>query len=117
MNKTNIDDVYISMISKDAEKIEERFSDGENLSSNDIHTLVLKTQYNHINHLDKKLDEVTETVKNLEHNFEKLEVKFEKLELNVKNEINQAIITQTKWLIGSAGVLIVGLKVLDIFAK
>jgi uncharacterized coiled-coil DUF342 family protein len=128
MDKTNIDDVYISMISKEAEKIEDKFSNGENLSSNDIHTLVLKTQYNHINHLDQKLNEVTKDVSLLRTDFEKLEIKFEHLEISVKNEmemvrkdvkneINQAIITQTKWLIGSAGILIVGLKILDIFAK
>ena len=80
MNKTNIDDVYIAMISKEAEKIEEKFSKGESLTPTDIHTLVLKTQYNHINHLDKKLNEVTESVKELEH-------KFEKLEISVNNKI------------------------------
>jgi uncharacterized coiled-coil DUF342 family protein len=132
MDKTNIDDVYISMISKEAEKIEEKFSNGESLTSADIHTLVLKTQYNHINHLDKKLDEVTKDVFLLRSDFEKLELTVnnrmdtleEKIETeinsirkDVKNEINSAIINQTKWLIGSAGILIITMKLLDIFVK
>ena len=75
MNKTNIDDVYLEMISKEAEKIATKFAEQKQLTDSEIHTLVLKTQYNHINHLDKKLDEVTQSVKNLEHKFEKLEEK------------------------------------------
>ena len=182
MNKTNVDDVYIDMISKEAEKIADKFSDNGSLSSDQIHTLVLKTQYNHINHLDQKLDEVTKSVKDLEHKFDlsqveignkfldmqnkfsemnlqndkqfadmqnqfsemnlqndkrfsdmdakndkrfsdmdakndkrfsDMEHRFDKFEVSVKSEINQAIITQTKWFIGSAGVIIVLLKVLD----
>jgi len=105
--------------------------------------LVLKTQYNHINHLDKKLDEVTSSVKELEHKFEhfearlenefkshqqivghkieslekKIETEINSIRKDVKNEINSAIINQTKWLIGSAGILIVSMKLLDIFVK
>ena len=75
MDKTNIDDVYLEMISKEAEKIATKFAEQKQLTDSEIHTLVLKTQYNHINHLDKKLDEVTQSVKNLEHKFEKLEEK------------------------------------------
>ena len=52
MDKTNIDDVYLNMISKEAEKIAEKFSENGSLTPNEIHTLVLKTQYNHLNHLD-----------------------------------------------------------------
>ncbi|HIC10482.1 MAG TPA: hypothetical protein EYO61_03895, partial [Campylobacterales bacterium] len=73
MDKTNIDDVYLEMISKEAEKIATKFAEQKQLTDSEIHTLVLKTQYNHINHLDKKLDEVTQSVKNLEHKFERLE--------------------------------------------
>ncbi|HIO71178.1 MAG TPA: hypothetical protein EYG60_04530, partial [Campylobacterales bacterium] len=65
MDKTNIDDVYLEMISKEAEKIATKFAEQKQLTDSEIHTLVLKTQYNHINHLDKKLDEVTQSVKNL----------------------------------------------------
>ena len=159
MDKTNIDDSYIAMISKEAEKIEEKYSNGQALTNSDIHTLVLKTQYNHINHLDKKLDEVVDTVKNLENSFEitkqelnhridlieknidsntkelnakidsnikELNTKIDsnakelnaKIDSNIKElkiEIKDTIITQTKWIIGSAGIMIVFLKVIDKF--
>lgn len=42
------------------------------LSQDDINTLLLKSQYNHINHLDDKLNETVESVKKLETNFEVL---------------------------------------------
>lgn len=60
MNKqTKIDDMLIEMISPKLKEIEERFSKGEGLSNEDINTLLLKSQFNHINHLDQKLNEVT----------------------------------------------------------
>jgi hypothetical protein len=64
MNKRNTDDLLIEMISPKAKEIETRFSNREVikpslLSSEDINTLLLKSQYNHINHLDQKLDQVT----------------------------------------------------------
>jgi hypothetical protein len=128
MNQTNVDDVYINMIAKEVEKIDEKFAKGESLNHTDIHTLVIKTQYNHINHLNLKLDEVASSVKELEHKFENhkieinakfetLEQKFETHKIEIKNEINQAIITQTKWLISGAGVLVITMKILDIFVK
>ena len=45
------------------------------LTTKDVNTLLLKSQYNHINHLDKKLDEVTDSVVNLEGKFDRLEDK------------------------------------------
>jgi len=46
------------------------------LTQEDINTLLLKSQYNHINHLDDKLDEVTASVVALEGKFQGLEGKF-----------------------------------------
>ena len=93
MDKTNIDDVYLEMISKEAEKIATKFAEQKQLTDSEIHTLVLKTQYNHINHLDKKLDEVTQSVKNLEHKFEKLEEKTDRrlteLEKNTDRRLSE----------------------------
>jgi len=84
MNKTNVDDMLIEMITPKVKEIEERFSQGKGLSQDDINTLLLKSQYNHINHLDLKLNEVTDSVIALENKFDKkfttLEGKFSKLE-------------------------------------
>ncbi|WP_369150696.1 hypothetical protein [Candidatus Thiodubiliella endoseptemdiera] len=84
MNKTNVDDMLIEMITPKVKEIEERFSQGKGLSQDDINTLLLKSQYNHINHLDLKLNEVTDSVIALENKFDgkfsKLEGKFTALE-------------------------------------
>ncbi len=80
MNKTKVDDMLIEMISPKIKEIEEKFSNGGALTQDDINTLLLKSQYNHINHLDAKLNEVTESVASLEHKFLMLEQKFENLE-------------------------------------
>ncbi|NYT28379.1 MAG: hypothetical protein H0A76_11240 [Candidatus Thiodubiliella endoseptemdiera] len=76
--------MLIEMITPKVKEIEERFSQGKGLSQDDINTLLLKSQYNHINHLDLKLNEVTDSVIALENKFDgkfsKLEGKFTALE-------------------------------------
>ncbi len=62
MNKTRVDDLIIEMIQPKIIEIETKFSKGEGLTQDDINTLMLKSQYNHINHLDDKLNEVTADV-------------------------------------------------------
>ncbi len=84
MNKTRVDDMLIEMISPKIKEIEEKFSAGKGLNQEDINTLLLKSQYNHINHLDDKLNEVTASVVALEEKFDgkfrELEGKFRELE-------------------------------------
>ncbi len=75
-NQTNIDDMLLQMISPKINEIEERFSRGEGLKSEDINTLLLKSQFNHINHLDSKLNAVTEDVANLRIEFGSLKSDF-----------------------------------------
>ena len=89
MNKTRVDDMIIEMIQPKIDEINQKFSNGEKLSQDDINTLLLKSQYIHINHLDDKLNETTESVKELEHKFEKLEKDFERLELDVKKTLEE----------------------------
>ena len=142
MNKTRVDDILIEMISPKIKEIEERFSSGQGLSQDDINTLLLKSQYNHINHLDDKLDEVTASVVALEGKFTALEGKFTALEgkfntfkaemsaefekriggLETKFEqaqvkMQETIIGTMRWYIGGAGVVLIVLKALDIFVK
>lgn len=77
MTKTKVDDMLIEMITPKVREIEEKFSRGEGLSQDDINTLLLKSQYNHINHLDQKLDEVTASVVAIEGKFDKKFIEFE----------------------------------------
>jgi len=80
MDKTRVDDMLIEMISPKIKEIEEKFSHGQGLNQEDINTLLLKSQYNHINHLDDKLNEVTADVASLKGDFSRLESKFSGLE-------------------------------------
>ena len=77
MNTTKVDDMLIEMISPKVKEIEEKFGNGEGLTQDDINTLLLKSQYNHINHLDSKLDEVTADVASLKGEFEVLKISIE----------------------------------------
>ncbi len=88
MNKTRVDDMLIEMITPQVKEIEEKFGRGEGLTQTDIHTLLLKSQYNHINHLDEKLDEVTADVSSLKGDFKELKSDFKLLEERVNNKMN-----------------------------
>ena len=73
MNKTKVDDMLIEIITPKVKEIEEKFGNSKPLTQDDINTLLLKSQYNHINHLDMKLDEVTADVSTLKTDFKMLE--------------------------------------------
>jgi uncharacterized coiled-coil DUF342 family protein len=135
MDKTRVDDLLIEMITPKVKEIEEKFSQGKGLTQEDINTLLLKSQYNHINHLDQKLNEVTADVASLKGEFNSLKSEFKtfKAEIIAENErrfssmetkfealradIQESISTTMKWYIGGAGVVLVLLKALDIFIK
>jgi len=122
MNKTKVDDMLIEMITPKVKEIEEKFSAGEGLDQDDINTLLLKSQYNHINHLDMKLDEMTYSVKELENKFvglenrfEGLETKFELLKSDIKATIQEAINKNMMLLITVMGVFVILSKIVDKF--
>ena len=138
MDKTKVDDMLIEMITPKVKEIEEKFGRGEGLSQDDINTLLLKSQYNHINHLDIKLDEVTADVASLKGEFNGLKGEFNGLkgEFNglkgefktfkseiradlaeFKTDIQLTINNTMKWYIGSIGVVLVLMKALDILIK
>jgi len=135
MDKTKVDDMLIEMITPKVKQIEEKFGNGEGLSQDDINTLLLKSQYNHINHLDQKLDEVTADVASLKGEFNGLKGEFETFKAEItgefksfkaeiianneqtKREIQESINSTMKWYIGSAGIVLVVLKALDLFIK
>ena len=79
-HKSKIEDMLLEMIQPKLTEIEERFSRGEGLSGEDVNTLLLKSQFNHINHLDLRLDEVVADVASLKTDFKQLETKFTGLE-------------------------------------
>jgi len=121
MNKTKVDDMLIEMISPKIKDIEERFSRGEGLDQEDINTLLLKSQYNHINHLDDKLNEVTDDVASLKGEFKLLETnlnsRFDVFERNIELKISQAINTNMRWSIGMIALIVTVLKLADMFVK
>ncbi|KAF3982217.1 MAG: hypothetical protein HFP81_00450 [Methylococcales symbiont of Hymedesmia sp. n. MRB-2018] len=86
MSETKVDDMLIEMIEPKIKEIEQSFSDGKGLTQDDINTLLLKSQYNHINHLDEKLNEVTASVVDLGGRFDVLEGKFELLKTDLEGK-------------------------------
>jgi len=68
------------MIQPRIQLIENKFSNGEALTDQDVNTLLLKSAFNHINHLDQRLDEVAADVAQLRTDFCGLESKFHELE-------------------------------------
>ncbi len=124
MDKTKVDDMLIEMITPKVKQIEEKFGNGEGLTQDDINTLLLKSQYNHINHLDKKLDEVTADVASLKGEFHSLRGEFQTFKSEIradlaefKTDIQVTINNTMKWYIGGTGVILILLKSLDIFVK
>jgi len=142
MNKTNVDDMLIEMISPRIREIEEKFSKGKGLDQEDINTLLLKSQYNHINHLDLKLNEVTDNVASLKDDFNglkdefnglrgefnglrgefklleaQLNGRFDSFEKNIELKISQAINTNMRWSIGMIALIVTVLKLADMFVK
>ena len=122
MEKTKVDDMLIEMISPKVKEIEEKFSQGKGLTQDDINTLLLKSQYNHINHLDKKLDEVVADVaslkgdfKLLEQRFETLEQRFETLEQKIEATIQKALNKNMFMLMGMMGFFLTLSKLIDKF--
>jgi uncharacterized coiled-coil DUF342 family protein len=135
MDKTRVDDMLIEMITPKVKEIEEKFSQGKGLTQEDINTLLLKSQYNHINHLDDKLNEVTASVVGLErkfdgkfsdmenrfvgleNRFEGLENKFELLNEKIEHTIQKALNKNMIILMGMMGFFLTLSKALDIFIK
>ena len=68
------------MIQPRIQLIENKFSNGEALSDQDVNTLLMKSAFNHINHLNQRLDEVAADVAQLRMDFFGLEGKFLELE-------------------------------------
>lgn len=77
---TKIENQLLEMIQPRIQLIENKFSNGETLSDQDVNTLLLKSAFNHINHFEMRLDELAADVAQLRLDFSELEVKFHHLE-------------------------------------
>ena len=124
MNKTRVDDMLVEMIAPKVEEIEKKFANGEGLTQEDINTLLLKSQYNHINHLDQKLDEVTADVASLKSEFNTLRAEFNALRAefallksDIEATIQKALNKNMLPLIGVMGFFLTLSKLRDAFAK
>ncbi len=125
MNKTSqtkVDDMLIEMITPKIKEIEERFGQGKGLTQDDINTLLLKSQYNHINHLDLKLDEVTADVASLKDaftglkgEFTGLKGEFELLKQSIETTIQKALNKNMMLLIVVMGAFLTLSKIIDKF--
>ena len=122
MNKTKVDDMLIEMISPKVKEIEEKFGNGEGLTQDDINTLLLKSQYNHINHLDAKLDEVTADVASLKEEFNGLKGEFnglkgefEILRVSIEHTIQKSLNKNMLMLFGMMGFFLTLSKIIDKF--
>jgi DNA anti-recombination protein RmuC len=89
MEKTKVDDILLEMIAPKIKEIEEKFSKGGSLTQDDINTLLLKAQYNHINHLDQKLNEVTADVASLKGEFNTLKAEINERFARFEGEMNE----------------------------
>lgn len=129
MNKTKVDDMLIEMISPKVKEIEEKFGKGEGLTQDDINTLLLKSQYNHINHLDTKLDEITADVASLKGDFNdlkgefnglkgefnSLKGEFEVLKISIEHTIQKSLNRNMLMLFGMMGFFLTLSKIIDKF--
>ena len=80
---TKIEHQLLEMIQPRIQLIENKFSNGEALSDQDVNTLLLKSAFNHINHFEMRLDELAADVAQLRLDFSELEVKFHHLESRI----------------------------------
>lgn len=77
---TKIENQLLEMIQPRIQLIENKFSNGEALSDQDVNTLLLKSAFNHINHFEMRLDELAADMAQLRLDFSELEIKFHHLE-------------------------------------
>ena len=115
MNKTKVDDMLIEMISPKVKEIEEKFGNGKGLTQDDINTLLLKSQYNPINHLDSKLDEVTTDVASLKGEFNGLKAEFDVLKISIEHIIQKALNRNMLMLFAMMGFFLTLSKIIDKF--
>ena len=119
MNQIKVDGMLVDMITPKVKEIEARFGNGEGLTQDDINTLLLKSQYSHINHRDDKLNEVTADVASLKGEFSGqfngLKGEFELLKVSIEHSIQKALNRNMLMLFGMMGFFLTLSKIIDKF--
>ncbi|BBB22570.1 hypothetical protein CVPH_0506 [Abyssogena phaseoliformis symbiont OG214] len=110
--QTKVNDMLIEMITSKVKEIEEKFDQGKGLAQDDSNTSLLKSQYNHINHLDLKLDEVTASFKS---EFNDLKNEFALLKKDIEVVIQKALNKNMVLLIIVMGAFLTLSKIIDKF--
>lgn len=76
---TKIENQLMEMIQPKIQFIENKFSNGEALSEQDVSTLLIKSAFIQINHLDERIDAIAADIAQLRLDFCELVGKFEQL--------------------------------------
>ena len=121
---TKIENQLLEMIQPRMQLIENKFSDGKALTDQDVNTLLLKSQFNHINHLDFRLDEVVADVAQLRLDFSGLEGKFQALEARfisfesrMEATIEKTMKSHIKWTLGLMTFCLTLFKIIDLVVQ
>ena len=121
---TKIENQLLEMIQPRIQLIENKFSDGKALTDQDVNTLLLKSQFNHINHLDMRLDEVVADVAQLRLDFSGLEGKFQALEARfisfesrMEATIEKTMKSHIKWTLGLMTFCLTLFKIIDLVVQ
>ncbi|MEN9730379.1 MAG: hypothetical protein RLZ91_1497 [Bacteroidota bacterium] len=121
---TKIENQLLEMIQPRIQLIENKFSDGKALTDQDVNTLLLKSQFNHINHLDLRLDEVVADVAQLRLDFSGLEGKFQALEARfisfesrMEATIEKTMKSHIKWTLGLMTFCLTLFKIIDLIVQ
>lgn len=126
MDKTRVDDMLMEMITPKIKEIEKKFTSRQGLNQEDINTLLLKSQHNHISHLDNKLNEVANSIVALEKRFDTkfeilkkrfmgLENKFDLLSEKMEHTMQKALNNNMMSLIAMIGAMLILSKIIDKF--
>jgi hypothetical protein len=121
---TKIENQLLEMIQPRIQLIENKFSDGKALTDQEVNTLLLKSQFNHINHLDLRLDEVVADVAQLRLDFSGLEGKFQALEARfisfesrMETTIEKTMKSHIKWTLGLMTFCLTLFKIIDLVVQ
>ena len=121
---TKIENQLLEMIQPRIQLIENKFSDGKALTDQEVNTLLLKSQFNHINHLDLRLDEVVADVAQLRLDFSGLEGKFQALEARfisfesrMEATIEKTMKSHIKWTLGLMTFCLTLFKIIDLVVQ
>ncbi len=142
----HIEDFFIAELNQKVALIEDKIANGEPVDSQDVTILFIQTQYESMNRLDSEQRQINKRISNLERSFEglrgEINTKFESLrgEVNtkieelrgefnelrgevtskiesLKTDIQRTTNSDTRWVLGTIPLIVVGFKLLDMIIK